>query len=199
MWNIPILCKSIALSIFWLVAAPALRAEDCKLKFSVARNDGKALRVGLTPEQKKFWGHDAAKKFNSMCLNDKEPNFIILWSDGLDGAELAKASIDHFNVVRSTSEYAETDINLHGSLSANTVYFRQSSAIGAKAEYLIFDAAKNPYVVIRQGQGYQDVTLSPHANQPGQKVKAEELASTIADPAAAMENALKWLKKEKKL
>jgi hypothetical protein len=191
--------KSIALSVFLLVTTSVLLAQDCKLKFSVAYNDGKALQVGLTPEQRKFWDHDAAKKFKGMCLNDKEPNFIILWSDGLNGAELAKASIDHFNAVRSTGEYAGTDINLHGSLSANTVYFRQSSAIRAKAEYLIFDAAKTPYVVIRQGQGYQGVPLSPHANQPGQKVNAEELASTIADPAAAMENALKWLKKEKKL
>lgn len=182
-----------------LLSAPFLTpAQGCKLKFSVVYNDGKALQVGLTPEQKKLWDHDGAKKFKGMCLDAKGPNYIILWSNGLSGAELVKASIDSFNVTRSTGEYSATTIDLHGSLSAHTLDIRPSSIVRAKTDYLVLDTSKNPYTVVRQGQGYQDVPQGG-ANRPGQKVNTEDLASTIADPVAALENALKWIKKEKKL
>jgi hypothetical protein len=192
--------KSICLSVLLLASTSLLPAQECKLKFSVAYNDGKALQVGLTPEQKKLWDHDGAKKFKAMCLNAKEPNYIILWSDGLDGAELTKASINQFNILKTTGEYAATTIDLHGSLTAQTLYVRPTSMIRAKTDYLILDTSKTPYALIRQGQGYQDVPARTYrANQPGQKVNAEDIASTIGDPVAALENALKWLKKEKKL
>jgi hypothetical protein len=190
--------KSICLSVLLLASTSLLPAQECKLKFSVAYNDGKALQVGLTPEQKKLWDHDGAKKFKAMCLDAKEPNYIILWSDGLDGAELTKASINQFNILKTTGEYAATTIDLHGSLTATTLHIRPTSMVRAKTDYLVLDTAKTPYVVVRQGQGYQDVPQGA-ANRPGQKVNAEDIASTIADPVAALENALKWLKKEKKL
>ena len=190
--------KSICLSVLLLASTSLLSAQDCKLKFSVVYNDGKALQVGLTPEQKKLWDHDGAKKFKGMCLDAKDPNYIIFWSNGLSGAELAKASIDNFNVVRATGEYAATTIDPHGSLSARTLYIRPSSIVRAKTDYLVLDTSKIPYAVVRQGQGYQDVPQGA-ANRPGQKVDTEDLASTIADPVAALENALKWIKKEKKL
>jgi hypothetical protein len=59
------------------------------------------------------------------------------------------------------------------------------------------DMSTTPPSAVRQGTGYQDVPMG-RANQPGQAMKTSDLASTIADPAAAMENALKWIKKTKK-
>jgi hypothetical protein len=70
--------------------------------------------------------------------------------------------------------------------------------VRAKTDYFILDTSKTPYVVISQGQGSQDVPLGS-ANQPGHNIRTSDLASTISDPTAALENALKWLKKEKKL
>jgi hypothetical protein len=64
-------------------------AQDCKIKFAVFYNDGQTLQIGLTPEQKKMWDRDGAKKYKGMCLDEKEPNFLVLWSEGLNGAELA--------------------------------------------------------------------------------------------------------------
>jgi hypothetical protein len=188
-----------ALCLFILLAGLPLllAAQECKLKFVVAYNDGKTLQVGLTPEQKKFWEHESAKHFKGMCLDAKEPNYIILWSEGLSGAETAKAAVDWFNRVRATGE-APTSTDTNRSLMSSTLYIRPTGSVRAKADYWVLDTSKTPYPVIRQGQGYQDVP-SPRANQPGETVKASDLASTIADPAAAMENALKWLKKEKKL
>jgi hypothetical protein len=190
--------KLICLSVLLLGSTSLLSAQDCKLKFSVVYNDGKALQVGLSPEQKKLWDHDGAKKFKGMCLDAKDPNYVILWSDGLSGAELVKAGIDGFNVMRTTGEYAATTIDLHGSLSAHTLHIRPNSMVRAKTDYLVLDTSKTPYNVVRQGQGYQDVPQGG-ANRPGQKVNTADLASTIADPVAALENALKWIKKEKKL
>lgn len=190
--------KSICLPVLLLASTSLLSAQDCKLKFSVVYNDGKALQVGLTPEQKKLWDHDGAKKFKGMCLDAKDANYIILWSNGMSGAELAKASIDSYNVMRSTGQYAATTDDPHGSLSARTLYIRPTSVVRARTDYLVLDTSKTPYTVVRQGQGYQYVPQA-RANGPGQKVNTEDLASTIADPVAALENALKWIKKEKKL
>jgi hypothetical protein len=174
-----------------------LSAQDCKLKFAVVYADGKDFQVGLTPEQKKLWDHDGTKKYKGMCIDAKAPDYLILWSDGLSGVELVKAGVDHFNVVRSTGQ-APTTLDTNSSLSSRTIRIGTSQQVREKADYYILDTSKTPYAVVRQGQGYQDVPQG-RTNQPGQSVKASDLASTIADPAAAMENALKWLKKEKKL
>jgi hypothetical protein len=188
-----------ALCLAILVAGSPLlpAAQECRLKFVVTYNDGKMLQVGLTPEQKKFWEREGAKHFKGMCLDGKEPNYIILWSEELSGAEAAKAAIDQFNRVRTTGE-APTTRDTNSSLMSATIYLRPTGAVREKADYWILDTSKTPYLVIRKGQAYQDVPFS-RANQPGESVKASDVASTIADPAAAMENALKWLKKEKKL
>jgi hypothetical protein len=50
-----------------------------------------------------------------------------------------------------------------------------------------------PYAVVRQGQGYQDVPQGG-TNHPSQSATTTDIASTIADPTMALENALKWLK-----
>jgi hypothetical protein len=62
----------------------------------------------------------------------------------------------------------------------------------------LLDASNTPYALIRQGEGYQDVPQG-RRNASGETLHSADLASAIADPTAAFENALKWLKKEKKL
>jgi len=187
------------LSLLILVAATPvfLFAQECKLRFSVVYNSGESMQVGLTPDQKKMWDHDGSKKFKGMCLDPKQPDFIILWSAGLNGAELVKASLDHFNVVRSTGE-APTTSSAERSPNSTTLTIRPSNQVREKANYIILDASKTPYALIRKGEGYQDVPQG-RRNAPGETLHSADLASTIADPSAALENALKWLKKEKKL
>jgi hypothetical protein len=70
--------------------------------------------------------------------------------------------------------------------------------VHGKANYFILDTSKKPYAMLHQGEGYQDV---PRDVKTGvdRSVNASDVASTIPDPSAALENALKWLKKEKKI
>ena len=84
-----------------------------------------------------------------------------------------------------------------------TAYIRPSSAVRAKAQYWVLDSSdltKETLPVLRTGEGSSVVpsTLG-HANGSGDKMRASDMALTIADPTAALENALKWLKKEKKI
>lgn len=200
----------------FVAAAPYLllcglgTAQECKLKFAVAYTDGKALQIGFTEDQKKFWEHDGAKKFKGMCIDAQKPAFLILWSEGLSGAEINKAAVDNFNRGRATGQNASgaagsTDSASKGSTTDSgwtdrSVYIRPSSVVRAKADYWILDTSTNPYSMIRKGQGYRDVPVGlGQQNRPGQSMDASDLASTIADPVNALENALKWLKKEKKL
>jgi hypothetical protein len=78
------------------------------------------------------------------------------------------------------------------------VHLRPSSQVRARADYFVLDTSKSPYAIVRQGQGYQDVPQGG-TNRPHEKVSTADVASTITDPVAALEKALKWLKKEKKL
>jgi hypothetical protein len=189
--------KVCVLSLFLAVSAISAGAQDCKLKFSVAYTDGKTVQVGLTPEQKKMWDHDAAKKFKSLCLDDKAPDFLVLWNQGLNGAELAQVGVDRANVILSTGQTATTT-TAQASVTSAYHYVRPSSQVRGKALYTILDASKKPYEVIHQGEGYQDV---PRDVKTGvdRSVNASDVASTVPDPAAALENALKWLKKVKKI
>jgi len=182
----------IALFLF-AVSAVLTSAQDCKLKFSVAYTDGKTVQVGLTPGQKKMWDHDGAKKFKGMCLDDKAPDYIVLWNQGLNGAELAQTSVDNFN------QYRTSDPRSNGPNAGSTTYYvRPSSQVRGKAIYFVLDTSKKPYPMLHQGEGYQDVPQGTQ-NGPGQKLDTSDLASTIPDPVEALSNALKWLKKEKKL
>ena len=76
-----------ALALLLASFALAAPAQDCKLKFSVVFSDSKDLQIGLTADQKKMWDKDGAKKFKGMCLDDKNPDYIILWNQGMSGAE----------------------------------------------------------------------------------------------------------------
>ena len=182
-------------ALIFFLAASALSgsAQDCKLKFSVAYTDGKTVQVGLTSDQKKMWDREGARKFKGMCLDDKTPEFVILWNQGLNGAELAQISVDRFNEARTT------DPRSNGPNAGSATYnIRPSSQVRGKAIYFVMDASKKPYPVLHQGEGYQDVPQGTQ-NSPGQTINTSDLASTIPDPVEALSNALKWLKKEKKI
>jgi hypothetical protein len=190
------------------VFAGALWAQDCKARFAVAYSDGKLVQPGLTQEQRKYWDKDGRKKFKGMCLDLAKPDYVILWSVGVSGKELAQVAVANFNRNQDTGEsttatrqtyWSKTSTSDDRSLNA-AVYLRDWSGIRGKAEYRILDLSKNPAATIREGQGYQDVPggIRTRAGQ-GEKVDTADLASTIPDPVAAMENALKWLRKEKKL
>ena len=189
--------RACAIIFFLAVSALSSSAQDCKLKFSVAYTDGKTIQVGLTPEQKKFWDHDSGKRFKGLCLDENAPDFIILWNQGLNGAELAQTSVDRANVILSTGQTATTT-TAQASVTSAYHYVRPSSQVRGKALYTILDTSKKPYPAVHQGEGYQDV---PRDVKTGidRSVNASDVASTIADPTAALENALKWLKKEKKI
>jgi len=185
------------LFLFLVSTAPFLCGQDCKLKFSVVYTDGKDLQLGLTPEQKKMWDRDSSKKFKGMCVDEKAPDYIILWNEGLNGSELAKASIDHANVVLSTGQNPTTT-TAQSSVTSAYHYVRPSSLVRGKANYSVLDTSKKPYVMVHQGEGYQDI---PRDVRTGidKSVNASDVTSTIPDPVDALESALKWLKKEKKL
>jgi hypothetical protein len=181
------------LSFFLAASAISIRAQDCRLKFSVAYSDGKTIQVGLTPDQKKMWDREGAKKFKGMCLDDKTPDFIILWNQGLNGAELAQVNIDQFNNARTTDTR-----NNGANAGSATYYIRPSSVVRGKAIYFVMDTSKKPYPMLHQGEGYQNVPQGTQ-NSPGQTINTSDVASTVPDPVEALSNALKWLKKEKKI
>lgn len=182
--------------------------QECKTKFAVAYTDGKTLQVGLTQEQKKFWDHDGAKKFKRMCLDQLKPDYLILWTYGLSGAELNQVGVDSYNRARETGQATSGPNSTSNEKTSTTdtrwmdsnVFIRPSAVVRAKADYWVLDTSKQPYPVIRKGQGYRDLPDGMDVvNRPGEKSSVSDSASTIADPAVALENALKWLKKDKKL
>jgi hypothetical protein len=193
-----------------LTLCPALLlGQQCKVKFAVAYTDGKDLRVGLTEEQAKFWKQDGAKKFKGMCLDAEKPDYLVLWTEGLSGAELLDSTVANFNRGRATGENttllggqsgAKGGVADRFAWTDRTAFICTSGEVKATADYWIFDTSKKPYATIRRGQGFQDIPLRwGQTNRPGDPVKSSDYASTIADPKAALENALKWLKREKKL
>jgi len=77
-----------------------------------------------------MWDHDAAKKFKGLCADDKDPNYIILRSEGLSGAELTKVGLDHFNNLRSTGELPDGNSNVKNfSLMSATIRLRPSGQV----------------------------------------------------------------------
>jgi hypothetical protein len=187
-------------SIGLLIGCLTANAQTCKVKIAVVYTNGKDMQIGLTAEQQKFWDRDGAKHFPGFCLDPKEPNYVILWSEGLSGSELTKSSIDQFNRGRATGQNTSTGsttpINSPNWASGRAL-IRPTQQVREKADYWVMDMSTTPPSAVRQGTGYQDVPMG-RANQPGQAMKTSDLASTIADPAAAMENALRWIKKTKK-
>src|SRR5258708_39234365 len=81
---------------------------------------------------------------------------------------------------------------------STTIRLRPSGQVRARTDYVVLDTSQFPFVIVRQGQGYQDVPQGG-TNHPSQSAETTDIAPTIADPTVALENALKWLKNDKKL
>jgi hypothetical protein len=65
--------RTLCLSALFFLAPTLSSAQDCKIKFAVVYNDGEKLQIGLSPEQKKMWDHDAPKKFKACERTIKIP------------------------------------------------------------------------------------------------------------------------------
>jgi hypothetical protein len=190
-----------------LIAAPSYSAaQDCKVKFSVVFTDGKVLKVGLTAEQKKLWDRDGAKKYKGICLDPAKPDYVILWTEGISGGEAVDGAVDQVNRGRSTGQSTTMQLgsprydspgNSPGWISSDMVLV-PSGVVRGKADYAILDVSKNPAQTVHKGMGYQDVPAET-INQPGQATDEADFASTIADPSDALEKALKWIKKDRKI
>jgi len=129
----------------------------------VVYNDGEKLQIGLTPEQKKCGDHDGPKKFKGLCADDKDPNYIILWSEGLTGAELTKVGLDHFNNLRSTGEMpAETQMSRNFSLMSTTIRLRPSGQVRARTDYVVLETSKSPYAVCSPRPGLSGCSAGRH-------------------------------------
>lgn len=200
--------RLLAISGFLAAIAGAARAQDCKAKFAVAYTDGKQVEPGLTRDQQKYWDKEGAKKFKGLCLDLAKPDYVILWAVGVSGTELAQVAVANFNRNQDTGESTTatrqtyfgrtTTSDVRGLTGA--VYLRDWSGIRGKAEYWILDVSKSPAATLREGQAYQDIPVQANTRAgQSEKVNADDLASTIPDPVGAMDNALKWLKKQKKL
>ncbi len=189
--------KALVVSLLLVCAALLTPAQDCKLKFSVVYTDGKTMQVGLTQDQKKMWDHDAAKKFKGLCLDDKAPDIIILWNQGLNGEELVKAGMNRYNTLFAEGTYGATAAT-YGSIASAHITVRADSEVRGKASYYILDNSQKPAAMIHQGEGFQDVPMGNSTRTHG-TISPSDAASTIADPAEALSNALKWLKKDKKI
>jgi hypothetical protein len=189
--------KALVVSLLILCAALLTPAQDCKLKFSVVYSDGQSMQVGLTQDQKKMWDRDATKKYKGLCLDDKAPDIIILWNQGLNGEELVKASMNRFNTLYAEGTYGATAAT-YGSVASAHIAVRADSEVRGKANYYLLDNSQKPAAMIHQGEGFQDVPIGNSTRKRG-AITPEDAASTIADPTEALSNALKWLKKDKKI
>jgi hypothetical protein len=78
-----------------LPLAVSAGAQTCKVKIAVGYTDGEKTEIGFTAEQKKFWEREGAKHYAGFCLDAREPNYLILWTEGLTGGSRKKRrSID---------------------------------------------------------------------------------------------------------
>jgi hypothetical protein len=203
-----LLPKVIGVALCFAALGGAALAQECKLTFAVGYADGKSLQTGLTQPQRKYWEKEGTKMFKGLCLDFKKPDYLILWSVGLSGKELVETGVGAFNRNRQTGE-ATTNVNQASTDKISTtdsrwmdstVMIRGSSQVRAKAEYWILDLTQTSGPVIRTGQGFRQLPSDMGvANRPGEKVNAQDMSSTIPDETEALENALKWLKKQKKL
>ena len=56
------------------------------------------------------------------------------------------------------------------SLMSTTIRLRPSGQVRSRTDYVVLDTSKSPYVIVRQGQGYQDVPQGG-TNHPSQPAK----------------------------
>jgi hypothetical protein len=192
-----------ALAVILLLWPTVSRAQDCKIRFSVAYSDGKDLQVGLTADQTKFWQHEAGKRYKGLCLDEEKPEFLIFWTEATAGDVLVQSVAQDLNRVRRAA--SATSIRHYGT-EGSTLLVLPNNVVREAAYYYVLDLSKQPPEVIRKGAGAQDrpaessrstrisggSTTVAHSHE----MNTADLSKTIADPAAAMKSALDWLKKK---
>ena len=143
--------KALTLVLFFASFPPFIAAQECKTRFVVVYTDGKNSQIGLTADQKKFWDREGAKKFKGICLDYKEPNYIILWTAGLSGEELTKVNLDKINLTRTQGQSSFTSAGGSSTTSSRdsymvseSLYLGTSSTVRGRADYWILDTSKNP-------------------------------------------------------
>jgi len=192
-----------ALSLILLLWPVASRAQDCRIRFSVTYADGKDLEVGLTADQTKFWQHEAEKHYKGLCLDTEKPEYLIYWTEDMSGDVLVQSTVQDLNRYRRAA--ASTGIRRYGAEGA-TLRVLPNPIVREAAYYYVLDLSKQAPEVIRKGVGSQDrpAETSRSSRVSGgsatvvrsQEMHAGDLSKTIADPVAAMKNALDWLKKK---
>lgn len=191
-----------ALILMLLLWPAASRAQDCKVRFSVAYSDGTDLQVGLTADQTKLWQHDAEKRYKGLCLDTEKPDYLIYWTQNVAGDALVQSAVRDINrskvVAPSTSQRFGPE--------NSTLRIIANPGVREMAYYYVLDLSKQPPEVVRKGTGSQDRPAEANRStrssggtstvRGSQEVNAGDLSRTIADPVAAMKGALDWLKKK---
>jgi hypothetical protein len=170
--------------IFFFLATPA-SGQECKVKIAVAHWDGKALQIGLTADQSKFWTGEKAKRYPAFCLDGTAPDYVIAWTERTSSDEIKKLTV-HRGAGGSNPEAAISD---------------PTGPSADSAHYFIFDLSKDPGVVIHSGSGSRDSGGVPERPIEKGGIAAERpldtsrISVSVPDPAEAMKNAVDWLKK----
>jgi len=173
-------------AILFFLATPS-GAQECKVKFAVAHWDGKALEIGLTPDQSKFWGREKGKHYPALCLDGTAPDYVIAWTERTTSDEIKKLTVRR----GAGGSDREKVITIAAGPSADS------------AHYFIFDLSKQPAVVVHTGAGGKESVSTaerPLGERPGampdKPLDLSRLPTSVPDPAEAMKNALDWLKKK---
>jgi hypothetical protein len=192
-----------ALALILVLWPAASRAQDCKIRFSVAYSDGKDLQVGLTADQTKFWQRDAEKRYKGLCLDTEKPEYLIYWTEDVSGDVLVQSAVQDLNRVKRS---ASTSVTQRYGPEGSTLRVLPNPVVREAAYYFVLDLSKQPPEVIRKGAGSQDRPAeTSHSSRVSggsatvgrsQEMNSTDLSKTIADPVAAMKSALDWLKKK---
>jgi len=210
------------ISIF--LSAPSW-AQDCRIRFSIGYSDGKKIQMGLTHDQTRFWQRDSEKVYSGLCLDWTKPSYAIIWTESLSGEGAVESVVQELNRIttvapskpnKSVGQLDAAERNTLGGMDPVTVgrLSRDPSStivvsnqmVHEAAYYYILDLSKQPPAVVRKGIGERYRPIQPTkstaqsrgntAVETGQESNPSDFATTIADPVAAVKNALDWLKKK---
>jgi hypothetical protein len=179
--------RSIQTAAILSLLATAAGAEECKVKITVAHWDGKALEIGFTSEQSRFWNREKAKRYPALCLDLTAPDYVIAWTERPSSDEIRKLAVRR----GAGGSDPEKIISIPAGPSADS------------AHYFIFDLSKQLAVVVHTGAGAKELVSTaerplgerPDA-MPDKPLDLSRLPNSVPDPAEAMKNALDWLKKK---
>jgi hypothetical protein len=171
--------------LFFLVIPAA--AQECKIKIAVAHWDGKALEIGLTPDQSKYWTREKGKRYPTFCLDGTMPDYVIVWTERTSSDEIRKLTVRR----GAGGSDPEKVITLAAGPSADS------------AHYFIFDLSKEPAVVVHTGAGAKESVSTAErplgerlGPMPDKSLDISRLPNSVPDPAEAMKNAFDWLRKK---